>query len=403
MSHVFISYRRSDSRKDAGRLYDRLSETFGESSIFKDVDDMPPGADFRQVLNAAVDRCDVLLVVIGSNWLNTQDEQGNRRLDQSGDFVRLEIETALANRRTVVIPVLVDNAPMPNERELPPSLRELAYKHAVVVRDDPDFHHDATRLISYLKQIPSTSRKTLQRRRWLVSSVLGVALIVLALASVSVVSTYLQQNGNSAYPSPTHRALYEIRQTLTPQFVLTSETPPLALVSVAVDTWTGFRASEFCPDNLAIGRFVMTDAPTLQWLNTEEGRIYAETLGFPRAVVSPPTVYCDANTQSPSAYISSPSGGARVQGRVSVVGSASGENFERYQLELAPATTPDMFTIISAPSILPITDDVLGLWDTIVIPNGLYILRLALFSNVGGYVYRSVQVSVDNPFPTTPS
>ena len=162
MPKIFISYRRADSRKDAGRLYDRLAQAFGHDNVFKDVDDIPFGSDFRGVIAEAVSGCDVLLALIGRQWVSVKNEDGQRRLDNSGDFVRIEIETGLQRDQCTVIPVLVDSAPMPGSSDLPDSLRELAYKNAIIVRDDPDFHRDVDRLISDLKrqfdEIVSSSR-----------------------------------------------------------------------------------------------------------------------------------------------------------------------------------------------------------------------------------------------------
>jgi len=150
MTKIFISYRRADSRKDAGRIYDRLVESFGKDNVFKDVDSIPMGMDFRGVLREAVAQCDVQLVIIGKVWLSVADEHGQRRLDNPGDFVRIEVETALQRDSCTVIPVLVDNAAMPAADDLPLDLRELAFKNATVVRDDPDFHTDVTRIIRSL-------------------------------------------------------------------------------------------------------------------------------------------------------------------------------------------------------------------------------------------------------------
>ena len=74
-----------------------------------DVDNIAPGLDFVQVLNEEVARCDVVIAVIGKNWLSAADETGERRLDNPEDFVRIEIESALAQKKRV-IPVLVNDA-----------------------------------------------------------------------------------------------------------------------------------------------------------------------------------------------------------------------------------------------------------------------------------------------------
>ncbi len=150
MPKIFISYRRADSRKDAGRIYDRLVDAFGKDAIFKDVDSIPLGADFRGILREAVAQCEVQLVVIGKQWLDIRDESGARRLDQPGDFVRIEVETALQRDSCTVIPVLVDGAHMPKPDDLPIDLRELAFQNAATVRDDPDFHPDVSKIVRAL-------------------------------------------------------------------------------------------------------------------------------------------------------------------------------------------------------------------------------------------------------------
>jgi formylglycine-generating enzyme required for sulfatase activity len=149
MSQVFISYRRDDSADVTGRIYDRLIQRYGRENVFKDVDNIPLGIDFRQVINDAVGRCQVLLAVIGRQWLDAAGPSGGRRLDDPRDFVRLEIEAALG-RGIPVIPVLVGGTVMPGDELLPPSLQALAFRNAIAVRRDPDFHHDVDRLLNSL-------------------------------------------------------------------------------------------------------------------------------------------------------------------------------------------------------------------------------------------------------------
>jgi hypothetical protein len=148
----FISYRRFDSADVVGRIYDRLVAVYGSEKVFKDVDNIPIGADFRQVIDEAVSSCAVLLVVIGRDWLTVMNEQNVRRLDDPGDFVRVEIETALKHNIPVV-PLLVREAAMPREEEMPASLKEVVYRHGARVRSDPDFHRDMDRLVQSLDYI----------------------------------------------------------------------------------------------------------------------------------------------------------------------------------------------------------------------------------------------------------
>jgi hypothetical protein len=141
---IFINYRRIDSEDVTGRMYDRLAAEFGKGSVFKDVEDILPGVDFRRVLEHEVASTDVMLTVIGPDWVNRENKG---RLHDANDYVRFEIETAL-KRGIPVIPVLVRRRErLPQKRHLPASLRDLLYRNAVHVRSDPDFHRDMDRLI----------------------------------------------------------------------------------------------------------------------------------------------------------------------------------------------------------------------------------------------------------------
>jgi hypothetical protein len=149
-AHIFVCYRRDDSADVTGRIYDRLAARFGREHVFKDVDSIPLGVDFRTHLQQIVGRCDAVVVVIGERWLVMQEQGGTRRLDEPHDFVRIELEAAL-QRQIPVVPVLVGQAKVPSERDLPQSLVPLAYRQGIAVRPDPDFHRDMDRLIQGLE------------------------------------------------------------------------------------------------------------------------------------------------------------------------------------------------------------------------------------------------------------
>ncbi|MEO6080481.1 MAG: TIR domain-containing protein [Steroidobacteraceae bacterium] len=152
MSGIFISYRRSDNPDATGRIYDRLVAEFGKPKVFKDIDSIPLGMDFRGHLNEIVGGCTAVLAIIGPSWADTRSNAGQRRLEDPDDFVRIELEAALA-RGIPVVPVLVGNATMPGVLQLPATLSELAYRQSIQVRPDPDFHNDATRLVVALRAI----------------------------------------------------------------------------------------------------------------------------------------------------------------------------------------------------------------------------------------------------------
>jgi hypothetical protein len=148
---IFISYRRADSGGWARSLHDKLDESLGAGRAFRDVA-MPSGMDFHQHVESLLDRCDVLLAVIGKRWTSITDDDGNRRLDNPDDLVRREIARALQRADVHVIPVLVDGARMPTERELPPDLAPLSRRHACELSDSR-WDYDVETLTRRLREL----------------------------------------------------------------------------------------------------------------------------------------------------------------------------------------------------------------------------------------------------------
>jgi hypothetical protein len=148
---VFISYRRQESSGMAGRLHDRLATRFGRAQVFMDVDTIRLGVDFAAEITQAVSTCQVLLAVIGPQWLTATDQDGRRRLEDAEDIVRLEIAAAL-ERDIRVIPILVEGAVMPRRQELPDSLATLARRSALILRHE-SFPADADRLLAEIEPI----------------------------------------------------------------------------------------------------------------------------------------------------------------------------------------------------------------------------------------------------------
>ena len=131
---IFISYRRDDSRGYAGRLQGDLSRRYSDEHVFRDIE-IPPGADFGEYITGLVDKCNVVLAIIGPGWLDARNREGERRIDNPEDWVRLEIERALARDGVEVIPVLVDGARLPPREELPESLLALRRRNAFELSD----------------------------------------------------------------------------------------------------------------------------------------------------------------------------------------------------------------------------------------------------------------------------
>ena len=136
-----------------GRIWDRLAPIFGRDVVFRDVDNIPLGVDFRETIQEALTHCRIFLAIIGREWLKVCDEKGRWRLESARDHVRIEIETALARRDLNIVPVLVRNASLPEPEELPATLERLCFINGYKVRGDPDFNHDMDRLISCIRSV----------------------------------------------------------------------------------------------------------------------------------------------------------------------------------------------------------------------------------------------------------
>jgi hypothetical protein len=145
MSKIVLSYRRSDSQAIAGRIADRLIAQFGDHSVFMDVDNIPFGIDFRQHIQSVLAQAEVLIAVVGPDWLGAGADGGSR-IQAEDDPVRVEIETAL-RQDIMVIPVLVNGAGMPKAAALPDSLKNFAFLNAAPVDVGRDFRPHVDRLI----------------------------------------------------------------------------------------------------------------------------------------------------------------------------------------------------------------------------------------------------------------
>jgi hypothetical protein len=148
---VFICYRREDTAAHAGRLYDSMVARFGERNVFMDVE-IEPGVDFVERITSVVSGCLVLIVVMGREWATVEGPDGGARIADPGDFVRLEVETALRRPEVTPIPVLVSGARMPRPEQLPEPLRPLTRRNALEL-SDARWRYDVGRLQTALEDL----------------------------------------------------------------------------------------------------------------------------------------------------------------------------------------------------------------------------------------------------------
>ena len=153
ISRIYISYRRTDTVAYAGRLFDHLSRHFGRGFVFMDIQGgIDPGQDFTQAIEAALNTCAVALVLIGNHWATSTGPDGNLRLDNPNDWVRVETAAVLRRNDVVVIPVLVDGARLPDPASLPEELRPLCRRHACELTD-PRWSFDVGELVKNIEKI----------------------------------------------------------------------------------------------------------------------------------------------------------------------------------------------------------------------------------------------------------
>jgi len=152
---IFISYRRDETSPLAGRLYDALT---GRFQVFMDAESIGPGEKLAAI-NKALESCDVLLALIGEEWLIVKEADGSRRIDNPKDWVRWEIEAALAHN-VPVIPILIDGAGMPKADDLPPSLAEMRSRNSFDL-DQGRFKAGLDRLVEVVGDI------IVEERQWI--------------------------------------------------------------------------------------------------------------------------------------------------------------------------------------------------------------------------------------------
>ena len=134
MAGIFISYRQADAKAWAISLRDDLAQVFGDEQVFLDKDTLHAG-NWRDQINQALDRCAVALIVIGPRWLIIVDAQNRPRIGLPDDVHHQEVALALSRSDVTVIPVLVEDAPMPRTEQLPTDLHGLCDQQAYKIGD----------------------------------------------------------------------------------------------------------------------------------------------------------------------------------------------------------------------------------------------------------------------------
>ena len=147
-----------------GRIGDRLVQDFPDDQIIQDIDTFLVGVNFEEQIRKYVSDSEAVIVVIDNEWLSIKDDDGGRRIDRPGDYVRFEIETAL-EMGIPTVPLLLNEAPVPDEKELPECLKPLSKMHGQLVRTGRDFHRDMDRVVEDLRKHADRQREARQKVR----------------------------------------------------------------------------------------------------------------------------------------------------------------------------------------------------------------------------------------------
>lgn len=147
---AFLSYRRADAEHVAGRLYDRMVAALGKENVFFDIDTISYGADFSDHIRQHVRQSDVVLALIGKDWMGSVANHPPRIFDEA-DWVRKEIEIALEEKKRI-LPVTIGEAHMPTSSDLPESIRSLCRFNAAPLSSGRDFHIHADRIVAAIRE-----------------------------------------------------------------------------------------------------------------------------------------------------------------------------------------------------------------------------------------------------------
>jgi hypothetical protein len=94
MAKLFISYVRDDTEAETNALYQTLRSEFGEATIYKDVDNVPIGANWKESVRTAIEDSTAFLWVVGPAWTPSGGRPATHQLDRVGDISAFEAWTA---------------------------------------------------------------------------------------------------------------------------------------------------------------------------------------------------------------------------------------------------------------------------------------------------------------------
>jgi formylglycine-generating enzyme required for sulfatase activity len=272
---IFISYRRAEDNKSyiVGTIHEKLAKVFGEKDIFRDIYDIPGGAEWRDVLNHEINSCKVMLVVIGPDWANLSSPNGEKRLFDPTDVTRWEVETGLrrsTEENVTVIPVLVIDAKLPTTAELPESLRPLLGKNVRKIRNFPDFDSDMEKLIGDIRHSRGYAEEDI--------SIASFEPKTIYIAEGPFLMGHLIMEGVPTHETPQHEVSlpafrigkYPVKNSQYEEFIRQTR----RIVSPSMG-WDGQRVPKGLQDHPVTGVTWFEALAYCQWLMEKTGRKYS--------------------------------------------------------------------------------------------------------------------------------
>ncbi|TBW01772.1 CHASE2 domain-containing protein [Azotobacter chroococcum] len=234
---VFISYRRADTLVYAEKIHERLEAELGKWRVFFDKKDIDLGVDFAKIIEARIASCQVLLVLVGPDWLCPPDPDKDgvrrRRLDDPNDYVRFEIEAGLRRGEACkVIPVLVHGGKMPEKKDIPPTMAKFcdrAFPKPIESVEDESFESLIWDILNIKPNIPQVLR-TEQFRRSVIPLILCAVLAALTAGWVNLLDLFRLDAAST-----------NVTMRLANSLAKTSPSDRVVLVGINKDTVNWFR------------------------------------------------------------------------------------------------------------------------------------------------------------------
>lgn len=237
-----------------------------------------------------------------------------------------------------------------------------------------------------------------------------------------VMTTYVQQmmGGNvtpfRAPPGVVELVICSISGTFPSKWcpeqrteIFAADQPPLPKEQdlwqkVAVDTWTGLRASAACSEFVdEVFALNVTDEWARKWIRRNPaGQSWAESIGFPAPVLFAPTRECRSDDPRPRLVFAAPTEGETILNNplnIYVLADAT-RGFESVTLEFGFGSDPVEWQVLTR-SQQPLTQpELFYSWDISQLPAGTVTLRLVMKSTQDTYAIRVLHLNLQPPTPT---